>query len=161
MTAEERFFAKVDQTVGDDGCWEWLGAKITEGYGSFHLNGRQHGAHRVAYELLVGEIPAGLQLDHLCRNHGCVNPAHLEPVTPRENTLRGEGPAAALARATRCVNGHEFTEANTITKDRRRGCRECARQASAAYNGAHRERRNAEARERMARLRADRKKACA
>lgn len=112
----------------DTGCWEWQNSK-TLGYGRVKFRGRLDLAHRVAYEVLVGPIPAGLHLDHLCRNRGCVNPAHLEPVTQRENILRGTGPAAVNAAKTHCVNGHSLADARMIRrgKDRRptRDCRTC------------------------------------
>lgn len=79
-----------------DGCWNWKGTLFRNGYGAFGVSGKTCGAHRVAYELAIGPIPAGLQLDHLCRNRGCVNPGHLEPVTGTVNTGRG-----AAARSTR------------------------------------------------------------
>ncbi len=83
----ERFWAKV-QRRGDQECWEWLSARHVRGYGLFQLDGTVVRAHRVAYGLLVGPIPAGLVLDHLCRNPPCVNPAHLEPVSQGENLRR-------------------------------------------------------------------------
>lgn len=73
----------------DTGCWVWRGGRMPFGYGSVWLDGRTRLAHRVFYERLVGPIPDGLQLDHLCRNPPCVNPAHLEPVTHTENSRRG------------------------------------------------------------------------
>ncbi len=86
--AEQRFWAKVSKT---DECWLWTGSK-NDGYGKFRpvANQRPVLAHRYAYELLVGPIPRDLTLDHLCRVHSCVNPEHLEPVTRRENILRGK-----------------------------------------------------------------------
>ena len=85
-------------------------------------------AHRVVYEILVGPIPVGLELDHLCRNRACVNPDHLEPVTTRTNLLRGYSPWACRARQTHCKRGHEFTPENTYgTGDGRRYCRTCRR----------------------------------
>lgn len=84
-TLEERFWAKVEKT---DGCWLWQGYKTVMGYGRINVDGHAVGAHRVAYEMLVGPIPVALTLDHLCRNPGCVRPDHLEPVTLAENSLR-------------------------------------------------------------------------
>lgn len=83
----ERFHAKysIDPATG---CWNWLNALGRNGYGRFWMAGRLHTAHRVSWELNVGEIPDGLHIDHLCRNRRCVNPAHLEPVTVIENNRR-------------------------------------------------------------------------
>lgn len=110
-TEQERFWAKVDRR-GPDDCWEWQ-ANVTAppplGYGRFwagHAGGIL--AYRYAYQLLVGPIPNDLQPDHLCRNRLCVNPAHLELVTLRENILRGEGVGAKNARKQRCIRGHEL-----------------------------------------------------
>jgi hypothetical protein len=109
---EERFWEKVDRSAGPDGCWPWLAGRYSTGYGEFSIGYRKSAAHRVAYELLIGPIPAGLELDHLCRNRLCVNPAHLEPVTTRENILRGESGSAKNARKTHCHNGHPLTPGN-------------------------------------------------
>lgn len=82
--------------------------------------------HQVIYEMIIGPIQQGLELDHLCRNHGCVNPAHLEPVTHKENVLRGTSPAAGHAKQTHCDRGHEFTPQNTLLYDGgRRRCKTC------------------------------------
>lgn len=87
----------------DDECWPWAGATFGNGrYGSFKMNGSHVMAHRMAYELSVGPIPEELTIDHLCRNTLCMNPAHLEPVTLKENILRGGNMAANYARRTEC-----------------------------------------------------------
>ena len=99
------------------------------GYGMVPWGGGKYRmAHRVAWELFRGPIPEGLQLDHLCRNGACINPNHLEPVTGRENTLRGFGVASMRAKQTHCKRGHEFNESNTRMLDRHRICRTCKRE---------------------------------
>lgn len=121
----DRFFDKVD-AFGD--CWEWLGGH-SKGYGTFHpYHGKTVGAHRFAYEYLVGPIPDGLELDHLCRNTRCVNPDHLQPVTTQINVLRGYGPSAKASRATHCPKGHPYDAANTSYRHNgKRLCKACAR----------------------------------
>lgn len=115
----DRFWEKV-QT--GEGCWQWTGSLARGGYGSIGFEGHTLRAHRVAYEALVGPIPEGLVLDHLCRNRGCVNPTHLEPVTLHENLLRGEP-----ANRTHCPAGHAYTAQNTWMWHGKRKCRECGR----------------------------------
>jgi hypothetical protein len=95
-------------------CWVWTAAKSSRGYGEIKLGGVQSSPYRVVYEWLVGTIPYGLVLDHLCQNRLCVNPAHMEPVTPGENTLRGQSPQALNRLKTHCPQGHPYDEANTI-----------------------------------------------
>lgn len=126
----ERMRAKITvelcPVAGLDGlCWAWTGAVQSRGYGSFFHGGRAQSTHRLAYELLVGPIPAGLQIDHLCENKRCCNPAHLEPVTGKTNCER-----TVAARKTLCVNGHRLEGDNLIVKPRPNGltirnCRTC------------------------------------
>jgi hypothetical protein len=121
-----RFWNFVEKT---DSCWLWVGGiQPKELYGNFWLDGTTVRAHRYAYELLVGPIPEGLTLDHLCRVRHCVNPAHLEPVTQAENNRR------ASAR-THCKWGHEFTPENTYIHPKRgtRICKACAKRRSAKF----------------------------
>lgn len=130
-TTESRFWRKVQKT---EACWLWTAGMSVGGYGRFKANGRMNFAHRFAYELLVGPIPDGLQLDHLCRVRHCVNPAHLEPVTARENTMRGESFAAVHGVKDACESGHTFDDANTYQRPGGgRACRACRREATRAY----------------------------
>lgn len=122
---QERFWEKVHKT---ETCWLWTGGKTGSGYGIFGIQGRDWLAHRFAYQLLVGPIPTGFTLDHLCRIPLCVNPDHLESVTQQENTLRGIGPAAQNARKTHCPFNHPYDLLNTDFRARGgRRCRTCAR----------------------------------
>jgi len=102
-------------------CWEWMGFRNRQGYGHCQYRGRSHLVHRLVYTMTKGAIPQGLTLDHLCRNPSCVNPEHLEPVSQRENTLRGV--VGQKMMATHCSHGHEYTEENSYY--RKRGGREC------------------------------------
>jgi hypothetical protein len=123
------FWTKVDVYFNGDGCWRWEGRLSHNGYGRYYQDGRSFAAHRIAYELLVGPIPEGLVLDHLCRVPACVRPDHLEPVTQRENVLRGDTFQARNAAKTHCPKGHPYDEANTkVDKRGRRSCKECHRE---------------------------------
>jgi len=110
----------------DNGCWEWLGAKSSHGYGIVYNNHKINYVHRLTFYQYKYSIPKGKQIDHLCRNRICCNPHHLEIVTPKTNVLRGISSQAKNKRKTHCKNGHEFTKENTIIQngDNRR-CRKC------------------------------------
>lgn len=123
---EERFWQKVDKG-GDNGCWNWTGAITSSGYGNFAINRVATVAHRLSYKWIIGEVDGGLDLDHLCRNRRCVNPAHLEPVSRSINLLRGDTIPAEHAKKTHCPQGHEYTQENTYVyaKTNSRYCRIC------------------------------------
>lgn len=118
-TVADRIDARTDKT-GD--CWLWTGYTNDDGYGIIKVNGRAVGVHRVAYELVAGPIPKGIELDHLCQVRHCVRPGHLEPVTHTENVRRSG------VRTTHCPSGHLYDEANTyVYRSGARGCRACGR----------------------------------
>ena len=96
-----------------DGCWSWIASKNNYGYGQFPVGYSKHAAHRMSYEMFSGPIATGMQIDHLCRNRSCVNPAHMEVVTQAENMRRGGGVAAENGRRTSCRSGHAYSKENT------------------------------------------------
>ncbi len=129
MTSDERWIED------EDGCWLWQRYVDRQGYGMTSSRTHRY-AHRMVYAQMVGPIPEGRHLDHLChtmdagceggvscKHRRCVNPAHLEPVTPKENTRRSHSFIADRAAQTHCIHGHEFTPENTYI--RRNGCRIC------------------------------------
>jgi hypothetical protein len=129
-TQLERFFKHVNKT---DGCWLWTGTKSDKGYGIFYLNGKRARAHRLAYESIIQEVPNGFQLDHLCRNPSCVNPSHLEIVTSRENTIRGQQFRVRIGQSKHgklkqfCKHGHPLSGDNLYIPPGGgyRSCRAC------------------------------------
>lgn len=123
--------ARLETKIPTDrsGCWLWTGQKTPAGYGTMRTGpGRKDYVHRVSYRLYVGEIPEGQQIDHVCRNRLCFNPAHLEAVSNRTNFLRGEHPGAVSHRTGMCQRGlHELSPENSMVNAAtgRRRCRAC------------------------------------
>lgn len=118
MSAEQRFWMRVTHGAPDQ-CWRWTGPLSVDGYATFNINNHPVRVHRFAYKLLVGPIPDGLVIDHLCRNRACCNPAHMEPVTDAVNLRRGFSPSALNARRTHCRRGHELPDVPTGNRGRR------------------------------------------
>jgi hypothetical protein len=132
----DRFIDKL--IVCPDGCWRWMG-QTAGGYGRFYIIGEKRTvpAHRFAYEWLVGPIPEGLCIDHLCRVRNCVNPDHMEPVTNRENLMRGETIVARAAAATHCPKGHPYSPDNTGSDRGNRRCKTCNRETARNWRKRH------------------------
>ena len=120
----QRFLAKVKQGAAHE-CWEWQAHRDRNGYGKFRDATDQTIASRWIYLQLHPDMPSWFDVDHLCRNPACVNPAHLEGVPPRINILRGIGPAAKFVVRSHCKHGHEFTPDNTAMRGRARVCLTC------------------------------------
>ncbi len=129
-----RKFQRLFTPEPNSGCWLWTGALNSCGYGSFRDGPTRvapvRGAHVVSYEIYIGPVPDGLQLDHLCRVRSCVNPYHLEPVTQAENMRRGvatQRSAEVQRNKTHCPYGHEYAGANlyVFPDGKHRGCRAC------------------------------------
>jgi hypothetical protein len=133
---DDRFWSKVNKNT-ESGCWLWTSC-VQAGYGRFRYKKRTFWVHRLSYLFLIGDIPEGLQLDHLCRVRNCVNPEHLEPVTSRENTMRGNSFSAQNAKKTHCPQGHEYNEENTYIYNRKnttyRKCKICTIKQAAEWH---------------------------
>ena len=134
------FDSKVNKTGA---CWLWIGEITDAGYGMATISGKRFRAHRISYELTKGEIPPGLQIDHLCRNRACINPDHLEAVSRRENILRGEGVTAQNLRRKTCIKGHPLRGMNLYlflnkkTNAYGRHCKRCRANAQMRYARRH------------------------
>lgn len=119
----------------DNGCWDWTASK-TKGYGQLVRNRRHQLAHRAIYELFNPKIPAGNVLHHKCENKSCVNPDHLQPLTQRQNILRGNGASAKNKTKTHCPKGHEYKGDNIYLRPDRpthRQCKKCLSEKARIY----------------------------
>lgn len=124
----QQYWQRLD-TADTDACWPWKGGLDRGGYGRFQTGRKFFAAHRVAFGLSKGPIEPGLVLDHLCHNRACCNPAHLEQVTSRENTMRGQATCSEPMRSGRCQRGHALTESNIYRySSGNRACKTCADQ---------------------------------
>ena len=124
----ERLLQKI--SITENGCWEWQASLARGNYGVIGHKRRTVYAHRFSYEHYKGRVPDGLQIDHLCKNPKCVNPEHLEAVTPSENTRRSDAPRIAAERhlaITHCPKGHPYDLINTRYYKGKRFCKECNR----------------------------------
>ena len=135
MPDKRRFWEKVARDPDTD-CWEWTASRSGIGYGRYGYEGRTGYAHRYSYEIHTGPIPPDREIDHLCDNRGCVNPAHLTLATRQENMHRSSRIAAQLDR-THCRHGHEYDEANTYWASGARRCRACNREAQRRWKVRH------------------------
>jgi hypothetical protein len=133
----ERFEEKIAYEP-NTGCWLWTSATFRHGYGQFTVDNVTRIAHRFSYELYVGPIPAGKVIDHLCKTPACVNPAHLEPVTQRENVRRGESFIFHQTPPTYCARGHSYDDENTCVRSNgERRCKRCLRADREKWRVAH------------------------
>lgn len=134
----ERFLGKT--VPGKNGCILWT-MTLYGGYGRFKVRGKNIFAHIYIYEATHGPVPAGKELDHICRVKSCVNVAHLRAITHKENVLCGEGVTSVNAKKTHCIHGHELTPENlylsSLEKFKMRQCRECTRIRAKNYHQAN------------------------
>jgi hypothetical protein len=135
------FWSKVTR-LGDSDCWTWLARKSYNGYGLFftYANGNRVAlrAHRLAYALQHGHVPAGLVIDHLCENRACCNPSHLQAISHTENVRKGRAPSALNGKKTHCKRGHPLEDARGYGAAGAKGwrvCRECLRRRNKTSTG--------------------------
>ena len=134
MSVKQDFLSRVLNKVEitPSGCWLWKGKLFKQGYASIWINGKDRRGHVWTYAHFYGPTPQGKVLDHLCRNRHCINPVHLEPVTPKENAMRspimGQHLKKINGAKTHCPKGHEYTPENIVAGKGRRKCKACHRE---------------------------------
>lgn len=126
MKLIDRFLAGFELNEAT-GCWTWIKGRNQRGYGKFAVTpSDQWYAHRFAYVWFVGPIEIGKQVDHICQNPSCVNPLHLQLLSPKDNNAKSNSPSAKNKKKTHCIHGHEFSKENTFYVENRRQCKVCS-----------------------------------
>ncbi len=135
----ERIWKFIKIPKDPNGCWIWIGCFHWNGYGQLTFDHEHYRSHRFVYEYLVDQIPKGIELHHVCENRRCVNPFHLQPLTPKEHMMKGMGIGRINIEKTHCNHGHKFTKENIINYNGWRYCRKCKDRIDREYRNKKRQ----------------------